>query len=34
MEPTKSSDKNIKKVMLKTRKKMNISNNASVFPVK
>lgn len=28
------SDKNIKKVTLKTRKKVDISNNASVFPIK
>jgi hypothetical protein len=33
-EQTKSSDKNIKKVTLKTRKRVDFSNNASVFPVK
>lgn len=33
-EQTKSSDKNIKKVTLKTRKRNDISNNASLFPVK
>jgi hypothetical protein len=34
MEQIKSSDKNIKKVIIKIKKKVNTSNKASAFPIK